>query len=275
MSSRMRSTRSRCHGCGSDQHFVASCPKRNAQPYAKPASAHSSSSSSSVFDHSASQPSKTGCVTWVGSNKIRAVCKFSLRLSGWWSKDGSESRSRLVDPTCTAYSFHAHLLQEMSNFGLVDTRIAVDARNCVAHVQVKDGRHDMDLLVRQLPPERASVDILLYRDYIAVDVGYGKHMTLHYQSGLLEWMAPNIASLVQVIENALIASGAILATPPTQASSEPDRCCVICLTAKSDTLILPCKHLCLCQACSTDTTFNECPMCRGVVESVIAKIYEC
>lgn len=39
--------------------------------------------------------------------------------------------------------------------------------------------------------------------------------------------------------------------------------CCVCLSSKRDTLILPCRHMCLCEACAAKVT--SCPMCRGVV----------
>ncbi|GMI40017.1 hypothetical protein TrCOL_g2027 [Triparma columacea] len=37
--------------------------------------------------------------------------------------------------------------------------------------------------------------------------------------------------------------------------------CVICLDNKRNTVLLPCKHLCVCKACA-GPTLKECPMCR-------------
>lgn len=40
--------------------------------------------------------------------------------------------------------------------------------------------------------------------------------------------------------------------------------CVICMSEKRDTLILPCRHLCLCKSCANNlrTQSNNCPICR-------------
>merc|ERR1719312_2142081 len=40
--------------------------------------------------------------------------------------------------------------------------------------------------------------------------------------------------------------------------------CVVCLNAPRDTMILPCRHLCLCYTCAEDVRFksNACLMCR-------------
>ncbi len=40
--------------------------------------------------------------------------------------------------------------------------------------------------------------------------------------------------------------------------------CVICMCEKRDTLILPCRHLCLCKSCASNlrNQSNNCPICR-------------
>lgn len=40
--------------------------------------------------------------------------------------------------------------------------------------------------------------------------------------------------------------------------------CVVCLSDVRDTLILPCRHLCLCNACADTLRYqaNCCPICR-------------
>ena len=47
--------------------------------------------------------------------------------------------------------------------------------------------------------------------------------------------------------------------------------CVICFTVVKDTVVLPCRHLCLCQGCSQIVRMqnNNCPICRTRIESFI------
>jgi hypothetical protein len=48
-------------------------------------------------------------------------------------------------------------------------------------------------------------------------------------------------------------------------SEEERSVCVICLTNMKDTLILPCRHLCLCHECANMTraqSYGKCPICR-------------
>eukprot|EP00804_Cyclotella_cryptica_P007195 CCRYP_009729-RA/>CCRYP_009729-RA protein AED:0.21 eAED:0.21 QI:131/1/1/1/0.87/0.77/9/1400/1710 len=42
--------------------------------------------------------------------------------------------------------------------------------------------------------------------------------------------------------------------------------CVICEDAKKQVVILPCRHMCLCQGCADFDKIKECPMCRTKVE---------
>ncbi|KAM3139749.1 hypothetical protein pb186bvf_008207 [Paramecium bursaria] len=48
-----------------------------------------------------------------------------------------------------------------------------------------------------------------------------------------------------------------------------DKECVICLTNKISALIIPCKHMCLCQMCCNNLMqrSSKCPICRNKIES--------
>lgn len=56
--------------------------------------------------------------------------------------------------------------------------------------------------------------------------------------------------------------------PPHQSvedeNSDNSSECVVCLSDLRDTLILPCRHLCLCNACADTLRYqaNNCPICR-------------
>ncbi|KAJ1728676.1 hypothetical protein LPJ72_005358 [Coemansia sp. Benny D160-2] len=47
--------------------------------------------------------------------------------------------------------------------------------------------------------------------------------------------------------------------------------CAICLSDERDTVILPCRHLCMCRECANTyrQQSNKCPICRTVVESIL------
>lgn len=47
--------------------------------------------------------------------------------------------------------------------------------------------------------------------------------------------------------------------------------CAICLSDDKDTVLLPCRHLCMCRECANTyrQQSNKCPICRRVVESIL------
>eukprot|EP01068_Selenidium_serpulae_P010158 Selendium_serpulae@DN5397_c0_g1_i3.p1 len=56
-----------------------------------------------------------------------------------------------------------------------------------------------------------------------------------------------------------------------QPGSDDGRDCVICLTEKRTTAVLPCRHMCLCNGCADIMRMqsNKCPICRQNVTSLI------
>jgi len=54
-------------------------------------------------------------------------------------------------------------------------------------------------------------------------------------------------------------------------STAPPDECVICMTEMRDTVVIPCRHLCVCHQCAQALHYqsNKCPICRGVVRSMI------
>ena len=49
--------------------------------------------------------------------------------------------------------------------------------------------------------------------------------------------------------------------------------CAICLCEPRDTLIMPCRHKCLCSSCAEmlRTRSNQCPICREVITGLITR----
>lgn len=47
--------------------------------------------------------------------------------------------------------------------------------------------------------------------------------------------------------------------------------CVICMCDMRDTLILPCRHLCLCNSCADSLRYqaNNCPICRAPFRALL------
>jgi len=48
--------------------------------------------------------------------------------------------------------------------------------------------------------------------------------------------------------------------------------CVVCLEGMKSHVIVPCGHLCLCEACSQQFQKGNCPLCRQAV-TMIVKVY--
>jgi len=46
---------------------------------------------------------------------------------------------------------------------------------------------------------------------------------------------------------------------------EQDRSCVVCMEKERKVLLLPCKHVCLCESCSVSV--DVCPLCREMINS--------
>ena len=65
------------------------------------------------------------------------------------------------------------------------------------------------------------------------------------------------------------------ACDPTSAASLASACCV-CLAAKRSTLLLPCRHLCMCNACAThvvERASARCPLCRVFIQARVMDCY--
>ncbi|KAI6183956.1 RING-type E3 ubiquitin transferase [Aphelenchoides bicaudatus] len=56
-----------------------------------------------------------------------------------------------------------------------------------------------------------------------------------------------------------------------EANNERDFECSICKDCESDTILLPCRHLCLCHSCDESFLHNvkECPFCRSPVKALL------
>mmetsp|Transcript_16085 Transcript_16085/g.27160 ORF Transcript_16085/g.27160 Transcript_16085/m.27160 type:complete len:138 (-) Transcript_16085:397-810(-) len=54
-------------------------------------------------------------------------------------------------------------------------------------------------------------------------------------------------------------------------ADESQKECVVCYTSTKDTVVLPCRHMCLCIDCSQIVRMqtNKCPICRTQVSSFL------
>lgn len=66
------------------------------------------------------------------------------------------------------------------------------------------------------------------------------------------------------VDQGLIVFFFFLTEPSDDENSDNSNECVVCLSDLRDTLILPCRHLCLCNSCADTLRYqaNNCPICR-------------
>ena len=52
--------------------------------------------------------------------------------------------------------------------------------------------------------------------------------------------------------------------------------CMVCLAAPKRSLLLPCKHLCLCDCCSGSfkAPGMKCPVCRVDIQDVVSGVFD-
>lgn len=62
-----------------------------------------------------------------------------------------------------------------------------------------------------------------------------------------------------------------LTRPTTDEDEDNGSECVICICEPRDTLILPCRHLCLCNSCADSLRYqaNNCPICRAPFRALL------
>ena len=48
---------------------------------------------------------------------------------------------------------------------------------------------------------------------------------------------------------------------------EEETMCVVCMDAPKNRVVLPCMHMCVCEACA-QLLRDRCPVCRGPIERI-------
>ena len=58
---------------------------------------------------------------------------------------------------------------------------------------------------------------------------------------------------------------------PNSAGEDEDTNCVVCLSEPRDTIMLPCRHLCLCSSCADKLRYQHgnCPFCRMPFQALL------
>lgn len=64
-------------------------------------------------------------------------------------------------------------------------------------------------------------------------------------------------------------------TPTSTTSSNQE--CAICLVNIRNIIILPCRHMCICEECIGDASarIDKCPICRQPYDSLLKINYQC
>ena len=63
----------------------------------------------------------------------------------------------------------------------------------------------------------------------------------------------------------------IVPPPPPSVPVTEDNQCVVCMDAVKDRIVLPCMHICACEACAQHLQEQDparCPVCRGSIERI-------
>ena len=67
-----------------------------------------------------------------------------------------------------------------------------------------------------------------------------------------------------------ITAAAVAQTITVQKAPEPasdDQLCCICMDSKKSVLLIPCKHLCMCNTCGLREDIMDCPLCVSKIEN--------
>ena len=73
-----------------------------------------------------------------------------------------------------------------------------------------------------------------------------------------------------LVDNQAITSalGVILENGVRYEHENKERLCIICFERQRDIVLYPCRHVCICSACSDIAALKStCPVCRAVIES--------
>jgi hypothetical protein len=75
----------------------------------------------------------------------------------------------------------------------------------------------------------------------------------------------------RAVQKLYFEEGEFTSVPIFRPGEMNERCCVVCLSACVDTVLQPCRHMCLCAACAEThlTRSRSCPLCRSAVSTCV------
>jgi hypothetical protein len=94
-----------------------------------------------------------------------------------------------------------------------------------------------------------------------------RHQRLEEQAAALTLRVQNDMLALQQVQAQLGVPPAAPAPAPHPDDAEDQ--CVLCFDAPKDHIIIPCGHMCVCQACAnqlTQMSVPSCPICRGAIQ---------
>lgn len=77
---------------------------------------------------------------------------------------------------------------------------------------------------------------------------------------------------ILIVENQRYEISEIFGTPKGEANDQETNECAVCMTNEKDTVVLPCKHMCLCFYCANimrSQPNSKCPICRQGKDYVV------
>ena len=95
-----------------------------------------------------------------------------------------------------------------------------------------------------------------------------EELQLVEQAAALTLTMDNAASQLQHLQAQL---GVVPAPPPAPQPEAEESLCVVCMDAPPRCVVLPCMHMCTCEACTqqlVEQGAQSCPVCRAPIERI-------
>lgn len=192
-----------------------------------------------------------------------AMPSYRLKFSSWW---GPKSAQVAADSSFALLK--SNLLDKLLEMGFIAKK-DMDRRNRTPHVELRRSENDRGGAdwynrLNGLLLTITVHDINWNRDWIDIDVGGGKHLTLVYSKG--------IGSKRSDIEPVLHYILPLYAEGVAEEEKAVAPHCHVCLDKAKDIVLKPCSHFCVCGECAGKLT--ACPVCRVEIRKR-EKIYDC
>ena len=76
-----------------------------------------------------------------------------------------------------------------------------------------------------------------------------------------------MASLTRRLQQMQAQLGSSVVPPAAPNPGAEETLCVVCMDAPKNRVVLPCMHMCVCEACA-QLLRDRCPVCRGPIERI-------